>query len=496
MHWKKNKSDNAETPKETKGIDVKLIIDKLKDCPDIVQKKVFLDSKYEAYFIYIGNMVNKDLLQRDFMRPVLSMGFKELSNRSMVLNLPCYEITLLNNSDEVVENIMSGNSVFVSDSIGFALSYTASDMAERSIDEPVTEKNVRGPHEGFVEPLSTNLSILRRKIKNNKLKFKTVTLGIQTNQKVAVTYIEDIANIDMVNSIYNKISNIKIDGLSSIGNLEQLIIPHPFSLFPQFLATERPDRVMAALLEGSVVIIMDGTPVTLVAPVDFISFFQAPDDYSTSWIHGSFLRLLRIIGLILAVILPSLYIGVTTFHYYVAPLNLLIFLAESRSKVPFPPIVEVLILEILVEMIREAAVRLPTYIGTVIGVFASLVIGQAAVEAGIVSNVLIVIVGASAVASYVIPSFDMSMSIRILRFIFTLAASFFGFIGIVICTGFTLVHLVSMQSLGQPYFQPFAPLVVKDLKDTIFRLPLKAMGKRTTITKTKNQTRGRKNGRE
>ncbi|HEY9059089.1 MAG TPA: spore germination protein [Pseudobacteroides sp.] len=496
MYWKKRKATKADIKKEAKSIDLQLIRAELTDCPDIVQKKVYISRKHEAYFIYIGDMVDKDLIQRDFIRPIVFMSIEELSNKSKLLNIPCYEINLLYDSTEIIDSIMSGNSVFICGSLDFALSCTMSDTDKRSIDEPVTEKNIRGPHEGFVEPLSTNLSILRRKIKNNRLKFKTVTLGMQTNQKVAVTYIEGIANIDMVNSIYDKISRIKIDGLSAIGYIEQLITAHPYSLFPQFLATERPDRAMAALLDGCIAVLLDGTPVTLVAPVNFISFFQAPDDYSTSWIHGSFLRLVRIIALFIAVALPSLYIGITTFHYYVVPLNLLIFLAESRAKVPFPPIVEVLILEILVEMIREAAVRLPTYIGTVIGVFASLVIGQAAVEAGIVSNVLIVIVGASAVASYVIPSFDMAMSIRILRFIFTLAASIFGFIGIVICTGVTLVHLVSMQSLGQPYFQPFAPLVVKDLKDTILRLPLKTMGKRSTITKTKNQTRGRKNGRE
>ena len=482
--------------KASEKINLKVIDEKLLDCPDIIRKKVHIDGKYEAYFIYIGKFVEKNLIQRDFIRPIVSMSFEELSNRINILNLPCLQTNLLYDSESIVEDIMSGKSVFICDALPFAASCTVLDIEKRSIEEPVTEKNIRGPHEGFVEVLDTNLAILRRKIKNNRLKFRTVTLGVQTNQKVAVAYIEGIVNMDIVDSLLNKIRKINIDGLPAIGYVEQSINTHPYSLFPQFLSTERPDRAMAALLEGGIVILQDGTPVVLITPISFISFFQALDDFSTSWIHGSFLRIVRITAALIAVTLPSLYIAITSFHYYVVPLNLLIPLAESRSRVPFPPIIEVLILEAIVEMIREAAVRLPTYIATAISVFASLVIGQAAVEAGIVSNVLIVIVAASAVASYVIPSFDMAMAVRILRFGYTLAASVFGIIGIVICVGLTLVHLTSMESLGQPYFQPFAPLVIKDLKDTVLRLPLNVMGKRPTITKTKSKTRGRNNARQ
>lgn len=455
-----------------------------------------IGGKHEAYFIYISGLVNQDLMQRDFITPIVSMSMEELSNTSNILNLPCIETYLLYDSKSVLKDIMSGNSVFICNSLDYSVSCSLLKVEKRSIDEPVTEKNVRGPHEGFVETLDTNLSILRRKIKNDRLKFKLVTLGEETNQKVAVAYIEGIANIDIVNSLYAKISEIKIDGLSAIGYVEQLITSHPYSIFPQYLSSERSDRAMAALLEGRIIVLQEGTPVVLIAPVNFISFFQALDDYSTSWIHGSFLRIVRIAALVIAVVLPSLYIAITSFHYYTVPLNLLIPLAESRSKVPFPPLIEVLILESIVEMIREAAVRLPTYIGTAISVFASLVIGQAAVEAGIVSNVLILVVAASAVASYVIPSFDMAMAVRILRFIFTIAASAFGIIGIVICTGLTLVHLVSMESLGQPYFQPLAPLVAKDLKDTFIRTPIKLLKKRPTITKTKNKSRSKSNERK
>jgi spore germination protein len=224
-----------------------------------------------------------------------------------------------------------------------------------------------------------------------------------------------------------------------------------------------------------------------------MSFFQALDDYSTLWIHGSYLRMLRFLAVVVAILLPALYIAVTTFHYHAVPLNLLVPLAESRARVPFPPIVEVLILEATVEMLREASVRLPTYIGTAISVVAGLIIGEAAVQAGIVSDLLIVIVAATAIASYVIPSYDMSMAIRILRFCFIITSAIFGIIGIVMCTALTIAHLLTIESLGQPYFQPIASFTKEDLKDTFLRMPIKNMLKRERTTRANNKIRGRKN---
>jgi hypothetical protein len=424
------------------------------------------------------------------------MNLEQLSSEINLHNLPCNATTLLYEPEAVVNSIMSGNSVFVCAALPHAVACTLKDIEKRSIEEPVIEKNVRGPHEGFVEHLGTNLSILRRKIKNNRLKFKTVTLGVQTKQEVVVAYIEGIADMDIVNSLFDKISKIEIDGLAAIGYVEQSLTSHPNSLFPQYLATERADKAMAALLEGRTVVLQDGTPVVLIAPVNFMSFFQALDDYSMLWIHGSFLRVLRITAFLIALLLPSLYIAITSFHYYAVPLTLLVPLAESRAKVPFPPIVEVLILEITVEMVREAAIRLPTYIGTAISVVAGLIIGEAAVQAGIVSDLLIVIVAATAVASYVIPSYDMATATRVLRFSLILASAVFGVIGIVMVTALTVAHLLTMESLGQPYFQPFSPFNASDMKDTFLRLPIGSMKKRESMTRTKNKTRGKSNVRK
>lgn len=484
------------TSLQSSNIDIKYIDEQIQDCPDIIRRKVFLDNQQEAFFFYIEELVDQDLLYRDFIRPILALNLKELSDEMFVQNLPSNKTSLIYDSKKVVESIIAGNSVFVCDVLPAAVSCTVKDIEIRAIEEPITEKNVRGPHEGFIESLGVNLSILRRKIKNNKLKFKTITLGQQTNQQAAIAYIEGIANMEIVNALYTKISKIKIDGLPAIGFIEQSITSHPHSIFPQFLATERPDKAMAALLEGRIVVLQDGTPVVLIAPVNFFSFFQSLDDYSTLWIHGSFLRMLRFVALMVSILLPSLYIAITSFHYYAVPLNMLVPLAESRAKVPFPPIVEVLILEGTIELVREAAIRLPSYIGTAISVVAGLIIGQASVEAGLVSELLIVIVAATAVASYVIPVYDMALGIRILRFCFIVAASIFGIIGIVIISSMTVAHLLTIESLGQPFLQPIAPLNIKDLKDTLIRLPISLMGQRESTTRTKNEQRGNSNERK
>jgi spore germination protein len=254
---------SLDTDKASSGIELRYIEEKLRDCSDIIQRKVYVGNQNEAFFFYIDGLTDKDLIQRDFINPIVVMNFEQLSDEINIHNIPCSEIVLLYDCKDVVDSILQGSTVFVCDDLPFALSCTMTDIEKRNIEEPVTEKNVRGPHEGFLEVLGTNLSILRRKIKNDKLKFKTVTLGVQTKQKIAVAYIEDIANMEIVNGLFNKISNIDIDGLPAIGYIEQCLTSHPNSLFPQFLATERPDRAMAALLEGRIVVLQEGTPVVL-----------------------------------------------------------------------------------------------------------------------------------------------------------------------------------------------------------------------------------------
>lgn len=464
------------------------------DCPDLVYKKVYLEGNRDAFFIYLNGLVDINLLQRDLINPILLMSYSEISSEGIIHKLPTANMKLCSDITQAIADILEGYAVFIGEDINFILTCKLTNFEKRNIEEPITEKNIRGPHEGFVETIDTNITILRRRIKNSKLKFKSLTIGTVTNQKVAIAYIDDICNPDLLNTLYHKINSINFDGIIAIGYIEQFITDFKYSPFPQYQATERPDKAVAALLEGRFVVIQEGTPVAIIAPVNFFSFFQALDDFSTNWMFGSFIRFIRIIGAITAILLPALYIAITSFHYYMVPLNLLVPLAESRARVPFPPIIEALILEITLEMLREASVRLPTYVGISIGVVGGLVIGQAAVEAGIVSDLFIIIVAVTAIASFLIPTYDMGLAVRLMRFIFMILAAIFGIIGIVICSATMFAHLLVIESLGQPYFQPVIPFKPKDLLDVIVRFPIGFLKKRPSQAKPRDNKRGRDNG--
>ncbi|MCH5138911.1 spore germination protein [Clostridiaceae bacterium UIB06] len=466
---------------------------RFKDCPDVIQKQVILKDMKKGCFVFIKNFISIDLLQRDFIRPLLSVDYALLSNKNIVNYLPALNASVCYDIDTTVTSILLGEIIFLIDGVDFAITCDLTNTEKRSIKEPDGEKNVRSPHDGFIESIDTNIMMLREKIKNNNLKFKIMTLGNITNQRVAIAYIEAISNPNLLNTFYTKIKGINVDGLLSVGQVEQLISDYQYSPFPEYLATERPDKVVAALLEGRFIVLLEGTPYSLIAPVSIFDFFQAPDDYSSNWIAGTTMRLIRIVGIVIALLLPSLYISVTTFHYYLVPLNILVQLAQSRVKVAFPPIVEAFLMALTIEMLREASIRLPTYIGTTIGVVGGIIIGQASVNAGVVSNLFIIIVAVTAIASYVVPNYEFGLTIILLRFILLVMSSFFGIIGVIVGIVYIIIHLLSLESLGQPYLMPIMPLKLGDLKDAFVRLPMKFMKKRPSIAQPVNKERGSKN---
>jgi spore germination protein len=448
------------------------------DCPDIIQKQVALKGMKRGCFIFIKEFMNSDLLQRDFLRPLMTMNHSMLSNKNIIDYLPTLNNSLCYDIDSVVISVLEGKIVFLIDEVNFAVACDLMNVQKRAISEPDGEKNVRGAHDGFIESLNTNISLLRTKIKSSKFKYKSIVLGNLTNQSLAIAYIEGIAKPQTVNNLYNKINNIKIDGLLSINYIEQLIVDSKPSVFPQYIATERIDKSVAALLEGKVAVLLDGVPYALIAPISFFSFFNAPDDYSSNWISGTMVRVVRFLSVITTLILPGLYISITAFQYYLIPTDILVQLGKSRATVAFPPAVEALMMEFTIQMIREASIRLPTYIGATIGVVGGIIIGQAAVSAGIVSNLFIIVVGIMAIAAYVTPNYDFGMAITVLRIFILLMASLFGIVGMITVFSLLLTHLLSLESLGEPYFSPIMPLKVKDIKDTIIRFPLKFIKKR------------------
>lgn len=465
---------------------------KIVDCPDIITRSIQKNGSLHAVFLYIEKQIELELANRDFIKPILDAGADEVDFEAIPDRLPVGSVHSSHKIGELLDDILNGEIIYLQNGFDCTLSSSFKRTEHRAITEPSVEKTVKGSHEGFIESLDVNVSILRRKIMNTELKFKQLKVGTTCKQSVVIAYINGIANPEMVNLVYDKISKINFDGLNGAGYIEQIITDHPSSIFPQIMATERPDKAMPALLEGRLVVLLDGTPVALILPVTFFSFFQAPDDYNQSWLIGSFLRLIRLLGMMIALFLPGIYIAILTFHYFMVPLSLLVPIAESRTRVPFPPVLEAMIMELIIEFLKESAVRLPTYVGTSIGIVGGLVLGQAAVEAGIVSNMMVIIVGVTAISSFLIPSVNMSYAIRITRFFIMVLSSIFGLLGVTVSMVLILAHLMTLESMGQPYFQPIVPIKWKGLKDAIARLPLAFQKSRPNDAKPIDPERGRR----
>ncbi|KPD09281.1 spore gernimation protein, partial [Aneurinibacillus migulanus] len=333
-------------------------------------------------------------------------------------------------------------------------------------------------HLGFIESASQNIALIRRYIPSRELKIKQFKIGTRGEVPVSLLYLADVVNPQLIRELENRIKLIDVDTVITTGEIEGFIEDNPYTPFPQFTVTERPDTTASHLLQGRAAVIIDRAPGALVGPMNFVAFFQTVDDYSVRWTTATFVRLLRFVAFFIAIFTPSLYIAMISFHYEVIPLQLLLSVGESRERVPFPPIIEAFIMEIVLEMLREAGVRLPSPIGQTIGIVGGIVIGQAAVQAGIVSNIMVIVVAITAISSFIIPSIEMAAGIRLIRFPMMLMAFAFGMVGIIIGMMIIIIHLLTLESLGNPYGSPISPLRISDMKDTLVRLPVWLMKKR------------------
>ncbi len=497
---KKEQAQKNENPEDNIEINtslqenLKILDDLFRDCSDIIINRLKTQSGKAACIIFIDGLVDTNIVQRDVVSKLIQLKETEMGQLKEDNNIfPVVMNKRVFTMEEVVDNTLSAYTVVLIDGINFAMCFPLMKMPLRSIEEPEVERVIKGQHEGFVESTFTNITLIRGKFKSTKLKVKMMSIGKRSKSPVAMIYVEDIANPEIVKIIEDRIMSIEIDNINGAGYIDQLTADNPYSPFPHYQATERPDKAVANLMEGRIVLLIDMTPVALIAPVNFFQFFQVSDDYNVNSYFGSFLRLLRFFGAFMAINLPALYIAILTYHYQAVPLNLLVPLAESRSRVPFPPIIEALIMEIAFELLREASIRLPSSLGPTVGIVGGLVIGQTAIQAGIVSNIMVIIVGITAIATFVVPQYDMALLFRLGRFIAMINAAIFGIIGLIVFILFVLAHLVSLESVGQPYFQPIAPLRIKDLKDVFVRLPLKMQKERPDIAKPLDKTRGRGN---
>ncbi|WHY74892.1 spore germination protein [Fictibacillus enclensis] len=461
------------------------------DSFDVVFQTFLVGGNLKAALIYIEGLSNVDELHDNVLAPLMEerQGIAPSPKAIIKERLHLSKLKEFKTIDDCIENISTGNPVlFVEqEDLGFALGL--SQWQQRSIEEPTAESLVRGPREGFVETLGVNTSMLRRKIKSPDLKMKSMKIGRYTSTNVVIAYIKGLADQSLIKEIENRLQRIDIDSVLESGYIEELIEDNPRSPFPQLINTERPDTAASNLLEGRVVILVDGTPFVLIAPIGFFSLLQSPEDYYQRFIVSSSIRLLRMLFMGISLVLPALYVGVTTYHQEMVPTSLLISVAASRESVPFPAFVEALLMEITFEALREAGVRLPKQIGAAVSIVGALVIGEAAVSAGLVSAPMVIVVAITGISSFMMPHYTQGMALRLLRFPLILLAATLGLLGIMLGIITIVIHLCTLRSFGLPYLTPVAPLSGSGLKDTFFRVPWWMMDTRPHLTGKFNKNR-------
>ncbi|WP_342443627.1 spore germination protein [Lysinibacillus sp. FSL K6-0075] len=372
---------------------------------------------------------------------------------------------------QAIERVCQGETLVILPDTGEMLTLNIINEVRRNLEEPINEHILRGSHEGLIERADTNLALIRRRVNNPALVVKSFSIGHQTKTKAYYLYMDGVIQPETLQEIEKRIAAIQIDYFYSIGQLSDALEDSVLSPFPQLLNTEHPDRVVANLVEGKVVIMTDISPSALIGPVTFFSFYQTPDDYNGRVVVGTFYKIVRLLSFITAVFLPAFYIAVISFHFEVLPLELSNQVKNDVNDIPYRPLIEALILEIIMELIRESSIRLPQSVGQTIGIVGGLVIGDAIVSAGLVSNLMIIVVALTAISSYVVPSVELNSTIRMLRFPFMVLASLFGFLGIVVGIVILLIHLISLTSIKQPYFSPIVPFQPKAVFKIFLRWP-------------------------
>lgn len=456
-------------------------LSEFQDCIDITHRSY---PEINIDLVYFSHQVDQDKLHREVINPLFSVPTKEISD---VLKQSQFSGT--NDDKKLILSILSGEVAIFHDREVYLIDVFG--IQARTVSESETESVIIGAHDAFTEQIGTNLSLIRQRIKSSHLKVLKLSVGEITKTDVYLLYIKDIVNMDYVNEAKRRIENIEIDALFDTHMLLQYIDDSPYSIFPQFFTSERPEAIASKLVSGRIVAFVDGSPSAVSAPTSFIEYFSSTDDYNQRWMLGSASRLLRLVALFITLSFTALYVSITTYHYEMIPENLLLTLTESRYKVPFPPLIEALFMETTIELLREAGARLPSKIGQTIGIVGGIVIGQAAVQAGLTSNILIIAVASSAIASFVTPTFVMSASIRLLRFGLIIMAGIWGNFGLAVGITAIVIHMSGLTSLGSSYLTPVAPFRPNDWKDTFIVAPFRFLTKRPSQNRSPNQIKNR-----
>ncbi|MGY4691663.1 spore germination protein [Salibacterium sp. K-3] len=452
--------------------------------------------QWNTAVVYIDGIVDNKRIDEFLLEPLLQLQAPaETVPNQAVPSFIAEQVIALGGIDPVLdwealyESVMAGRAVLLIDGSKEALSTSTIGGEQRSVEEPPTEISIRGPREGFTESIRTNTAMVRRRIRNPDLRVKPMKIGRKTKTRVEIMYLEGVADDDVVQEVHRRLKRIEMDSILESGYIEELIEDQPSSPFPTIHFTERPDSAAGNILEGRVAVFVDGSPFVLHLPSVFIQFFQSVDDYYSRSYIASSLRMLRIMVFLISLYAPATYVAATTFHQEMIPTQLLIVLSAQREAVPFPAVIEAFIMETTFEILREAGIRMPKAVGQTVSIVGALVIGQAAVQAGIVSPAMVIIVAITAIASFTTPSYSMAIAARLIRFVFMVIAASFGFYGLILSFIMITAHLCSLRSFGVPYMAPLAPFIPADFGDSVIRLPWWGSKERPRLISGKDNVR-------
>ncbi|GMK41865.1 spore germination protein KA [Paenibacillus sp. CCS19] len=458
---------------------------------DLIIRKVRVGAanrSIQIALVYFDGLSDEQLIYQFILEPLMqerisAEGRQHAEVPDLLLDsiLTVGQINKFDSLDSAVQSLMKGCVVVVIDGCTEGLQIPMAGWEQRAVTEPTNQTVIRGPKEAFTENIHVNVALIRRIVKSPSLVLKKYTVGRVTQTNVSIMYIDGLTPKEVIDEVVSRIESIDTDAILESGYIEEFIQDETFTIFPTIINTERPDSIAGSLLEGRVAILIDGTPHVLLVPSLFVQFFQAAEDYYHRADISTIIRGLRYFALFIATLVPALYIAITTYHQEMIPTQLLISLAAQREGVPFPAFVEAIIMEATYEILREAGVRMPRAVGQAVSIVGTLVIGQAAVEAGIISASMIIVVSITAISSYVIPEFDMSIAVRISRFLFMGLAAAFGMFGIFIGIIAILLHLTSLRSFGIPYMSPVGPFNFGDQKDVILRVTQRKMNTRPSM---------------
>jgi len=461
----------------------------LKDNSDVIFR-TFNVGDWKAAIVYIDGMADKLLLDHYVLEPLMlcSKGIEKTEQiKDNILSVT--DMREVKKLSEGVNAALSGETLMFIDELNYAYVIATRFFPARGVGDPSGETVIRGARDGFTEVLRFNTALIRRRIRDTRLKVKLKAIGARSKTDVAIMFIDDIVNKQVLVELQRRIDKINIDAVFDSAYIEQLIEDNKYSPFPQIQSTERPDVVAAALYEGRVALVVDNSPFIIIVPATLPNLFQSPDDYYQRWMHSSMVRFIRMLSILISLTAPAFYVAITSFQPEIIPTKLAYAIAASREGVPFPAFVEAIIMELFLALLMEAVVRLPRPIGATIGIVGGLIIGQSAVSAGIVSPIMIIIVAITAITTFVTPNYEVTAAFRLVRFLLIIASAIVGLYGIVMGLIILLIHLVRLKSFGIPYLAPLVDTNMGDLKDLYIRAPISELKERPKYMKTGDKIR-------